>query len=126
MTKFRLNRRYFWIALLLTVALTVLLAPVHPAMVNGGFFLPWVVVHAGRLRDLGLRGIWAVGVLSAALLVLIILAFVAEASKTYPIWVALPVALGLVSFSICLGVLRGKAGDNAFGPAPRGWRLGAA
>ncbi|GEM_PF-6737823 len=125
MTKFRLNRRYFWLGMALTVAFTAAATAIHPSAINGVFVLPWVLVHAGRLRDLGLRGAWAGYVIAAVLFALSTLAVVSP-PPVIAGGMALAILLATFGFTAWLGVRRGQVDDNRFGPAPRGWRLGHA
>ena len=118
----RLNRRYFWIGFGAIASVTALAANSHPWILNGGFVLPWVLLHGARLRDFGRRGIWAVVVVS---IILFLLSGLATAKPPTIVYgpAALVTFLVLASFSLWVGFRRGDAEANKFGPAPAGWAL---
>jgi uncharacterized membrane protein YhaH (DUF805 family) len=118
----RLNRRYFWIGFGATAGVTALMAQAHPWMLNGGFVLPWVLLHGARLHDFGRRGIWSVVVVTAILALLSGLAALRPPTSVYGPAAGLAF-IAIASFSLFVGAKRGDAGSNKFGPAPEGWAL---
>lgn len=118
----RLNRRYFWIGLGVTAGLTGVMAPEHSWILNGGFVLPWVLLHGARLHDFGHRGIWSLVVVAAILVLLTSLAALRPPTIVYGPAAFLAFVL-IASFSLFVGTKRGDAQANKFGPAPSGWAL---
>lgn len=98
------------------------MAQAYPWMLNGGFVLPWVLLHAARLHDFGRHGIWSVAVIAAILLLLSGLAVLRPPALVYGP-AALLAFLAIASFSLFVGSKRGDARANKFGPAPSGWAL---
>jgi uncharacterized membrane protein YhaH (DUF805 family) len=118
----RINRRLFWVGFALTALGTALAAPSHSWVLNGGFVLPWMLLHAARLHDIGWRGLWAPVVVTAALVVLVALATTKLPTLVYGA-TALICFAGLLLFTLWIGLKRGDAGRNRFGDQPVGWRV---
>ncbi len=122
--RLRLNRRYFWAGFVLLALATAAARDAYPWVLNGGFVLPWVLLHGGRLHDLGVRGLWAAGAVTVALVVLIVVAVSIPAGSPMVAGLAAAVSfLGLAIFTLWLGARPGDPGPNRFGPRPDGWRL---
>ena len=111
----RLDRRYFWIGLGLIAAVTALLAKRFPSVLNGGFGLPFVLLHGARLHDFGRSGMWAFAPITAFLLLLTGLAILSAPSIVNG-GVAITAFLGLAAFTLWVGAKRGDLGGNRFGP----------
>lgn len=116
----RCNRRYFWIGLMMIAVVTALMAQANPWMLNGGFVLPWVLLHGARLHDFGRQGVWGIAVVAAVLALLSGLAVLNPPPYVYGP-AALLALLAVTSFSVWVGIKRGDAETNRFGPAPTGW-----
>ena len=119
----RLNRRYFWLAFAVVAGGTIALAQPYPWVLNGGFVLPWSLLHAWRLHDFGRSGIWGAIAVSVFLALLSSLAMLTPPTAVYAL-TGLAGLLALASFTLWVGTKRGDAGANRFGPAPSGWSLG--
>lgn len=120
--KLRLNRRYFWIGFAIMAGVIALVARSHPSILNGGFVLPWVLLHGARMHDFGRSVLWAIGVVSAVLFLLSALA-VARLPVLITGSVAILLFLAFVAFSLWVGAKRGDSGENRFGRPPAGWRF---
>ena len=120
--KLRLNRRWFWIGLGILAAALALLGSSYAWLLNGGFVAPWLLLHAARLHDLGRRGLWAVGAVTATLMLLIGLAMLRPPTAVYGP-AAIFALLALAAFSLWVGTKRGDPSANQFGRAPVGWSL---
>lgn len=120
--RLRLNRRYFWIGFGVMAGGTMLLAQSYPWVLNGGFALPWLLLHAARLHDFGWRGLWALFVVAAVLACLVGLATLKPPTIVYGP-AALVAFLAIAAFTLWAGAKAGDGGTNRFGPAPSGWAL---
>lgn len=119
----RINRRLFWSGFAVMAIGTALAAKPYPWVLNGGFVLPWILLHGARLHDLGRRGLWACVVVSIALLSLIVLVGLKPPVAIYGP-AALVAFLGLLSFTAWAGAKPGNPGPNRYGRPPQGWRPG--
>src|ERR1041385_7032209 len=101
--KLRINRRYFWIGFGVVAGVTMALAKPFPWLLNGGFALPWLLLHAARLHDFGWRGLWALVVVVAVLACLVGLALLRPPTIVYGP-AALIAFLAIASFSLWAGI----------------------
>lgn len=118
----RLNRRYFFAGLGATAITTAALASSYPWVLNGGFVLPWLLLHGARLHDLGRSIVWAAVAITAVLAVLVVLAVLEPPPVIYTL-VGGAALLALALFTLWAGLRPGDAGPNRFGPAPSGWSV---
>src|SRR5687768_2312207 len=110
--RLRLNRRYFWAGFALMALGAALAGEAYPWVLNGGFVLPWALLHGARLHDLGLRGVWAMVAVSAVLAALIgLVGMQAAGAGTVMVGVvAIASFLALALFTLWAGLRRGDPG----------------
>ena len=113
----RIDRRVYWIAAGLLLAIGVVLALLtHGArFVSGGLMVMWVWVIARRLHDIGRSGWWQAGAYATeAVLVFGLMGFGHAGA------LAATAAAGLLHllFLAGVGLIPGTPGENRYGPPP--------
>ncbi|MDB5431347.1 MAG: hypothetical protein JWP35_2463 [Caulobacter sp.] len=119
----RIGRRPYWEALAILLVLSGPLLALPPARWLALFFIwPWVCLISRRMHDFGRAGTWLVLVCLAAF---IAAAWRDAARESYiltylraPPLLTHPSPWILAAFLIVIGLIKGNAGENRFGPAP--------
>lgn len=131
----RSGRKEYWVSVILTVVLLLALTLLVPSRSSGGSaaVVVWLLVFARRLHDIGRSGWWGVLAMlaSAAPLILALvlggpgmlgaLAGQDEPSGAGELWLLVGLIGPLLiqfGFTLWLGLQKGDAGDNRFGPPP--------
>lgn len=112
----RMGRTAYWIFIALIFAFSVLVSTVTDKGANG-LVVALIIVLIPRLHDFGRTGWWVLAVMFGPLAVML-LAMLALPIDTAALIGVLAEVVGL----IWVGVIRGDAGDNRFGPPSRGWK----
>ena len=108
----RSRRAEYWIYVALQTVLSMLLSKAAP-IVGIVMFAVYLLVQVRRLHDFGRSAWWVVGVTLAGFAVMIPLVVLGELNLALGAAVVLTVVP-----TIWIGVVRGDAGDNRFGPPP--------
>jgi uncharacterized membrane protein YhaH (DUF805 family) len=116
MTGARLDRKTYWMAVGVLVALSVALSfvPGSRTGISGVSTVLLIRIYAGRLHDLG-RSAWWQLVLYALMIGVLVWALAARQPAALGIGAAFLIQL---AFIVVLGVIPGTRGANRFGPSP--------
>ena len=113
----RMNRKVFWIATAVLIALGAGLSFIPGISKGGGYAIGvamiWLIT--ARLHDIGRSGWWQAGLYAVQI------ALVATGAVAGDEAMSLMTFAGLASqliFTVVLGAIPGQAGPNRFGPAP--------
>ena len=135
----RINRREYWIAIAVVLALAIGLAftPISPAAANTGITLAWLFVWGRRLHDISLSAWWAAAPM-LVMVAIVVAGFVlggkemtdafgaVQAGKqgaasdkgVYEVGVMLLLMVIIqFGFTLWLGIRRGDPQPNRWGPA---------